>query len=296
MQKVLEKLHILLYTILQGGEVMAKKSFSYISLKQDFIFDYEGFEQVPTINPHFHNLYEIYLFLQGDAVYSVEGNLYEMAHQDILFTNNRELHTPIFKSKKTYERKLIFVHQSFLSEFITKDFNPFDVLEKRPLGQFNKINSELAGEYGILDLFDTIEHYSLQDVPESLSMIKCSLLQMLVSFNKILKLSPVLPERYNKINLIVHYINENLSEDLSLDRLSKVFFISKYHLARLFKEQTGYTIGYFIASKRVLKAKELLTTDLSITTVAQMVGFNDYSSFYRTFKKITHFPPKFFKH
>ncbi|MCI7795177.1 MAG: AraC family transcriptional regulator [Lachnospiraceae bacterium] len=53
-----------------------------------------------------------------------------------------------------------------------------------------------------------------------------------------------------KVNQILLYINENLSEDLSLDRLASRFYISKYYLSRQFKQFTGLSLYQYIAFKR----------------------------------------------
>ena len=83
---------------------------------------------------------------------------------------------------------------------------------------------------------------------------------------------------------IVRYINENLEEDLSLERLSEKFFVSKYHLAREFKKYTGYTVHSFILKKRLLTARVLLREQNSILDVSLQCGFRDYSTFVRAFK------------
>ena len=61
--------------------------FVFTNKQQNFTFNYDVYERAPLINPHYHDFYEIYMFLKGDAVYSVEGNIYDLSNQDILFTN-----------------------------------------------------------------------------------------------------------------------------------------------------------------------------------------------------------------
>jgi len=96
----------------------------------------------------------------------------------------------------------------------------------------------------------------------------------------------------SKVNEIIHYINQNLSEDLSLESLSKKFYISKYHLLRQFKKHTGYTLHSYIHQKRLLTAKELLKEGMRIAVVCQKCGFNDYSNFIRMFSRAFNISPK----
>jgi len=71
-------------------------------------------------------------------------------------------------------------------------------------------------------------------------------------------------------------------------------FLSKHYLYHLFKEQTGFSLSEYVRNKRIIKAKELLIEGVSITQLPHMIGFSDYSTFYRTFKNITGVSPKDF--
>ena len=89
-----------------------------------------------------------------------------------------------------------------------------------------------------------------------------------------------------KVQLVLEYINSHLEEDLTVDLLADTVFVSKYHLMRKFKAETGYSVHQYITSKRLLLAKELLnTTPASITDICFQCGFRDYSTFSREFKK-----------
>ena len=83
------------------------------------------------------------------------------------------------------------------------------------------------------------------------------------------------------------YISEHYGEKLTLDSLSKRFFINKYYLAKIFKEQYGYTVNACIAQVRIGKAKELLRfSDRSVEAISFDCGFTDPNYFARCFKKV----------
>ena len=69
-----------------------------------------------------------------------------------------------------------------------------------------------------------------------------------------------------------------------MDELAGHFFISKYHMMRQFKQETGYTIHQYITEKRVLLANSLMKTGMSATDACFMSGFKDYSTFLRAYK------------
>ena len=83
------------------------------------------------------------------------------------------------------------------------------------------------------------------------------------------------------------YISEHYGEKLTLDSLSKRFFINKYYLAKIFKEQYGYTVNACIAQVRIGKAKELLRfSDKTVEAIGFDCGFTDPNYFARCFKKV----------
>ncbi len=89
------------------------------------------------------------------------------------------------------------------------------------------------------------------------------------------------------IGRVRSYIDAHPGEALSLERLSEEARLSKYHFARLFKEETGQTPWAYVQSARVRRAKKLLaTTDASLAEIALRTGFFDQSHFTRTFKRL----------
>jgi len=86
---------------------------------------------------------------------------------------------------------------------------------------------------------------------------------------------------------IEHYINENLSEKLSVDDMCGRFFVSKNGLFRVFRENFNQTPIEYITDKRLKYACELLVDrlELDISGVSSLCGFPDYNYFIRLFKK-----------
>ena len=90
----------------------------------------------------------------------------------------------------------------------------------------------------------------------------------------------------NALDSAVAYIDTHLSEDLSVRELASLCFVSADHLTRMFKKKFGLTVTEYIQDKRISLAGELLRHgDLSISMVANTVGFGNYSYFTEQFKK-----------
>ena len=96
--------------------------------------------------------------------------------------------------------------------------------------------------------------------------------------------SPLMPKD-PRILGILQYINEHLSEDLDAERIAKAFFVSKYHLMRQFRRETGTTIHLYITQKRLVKAKELMDSGMRATEACYRCGWRSYSSFTRAYGK-----------
>lgn len=105
---------------------------------------------------------------------------------------------------------------------------------------------------------------------------------------------------YNKaVSTAIAYINENYMDyELSLSKIaSKVLFMNADYFGKLFKKECGIKFSNYLLALRMKKAQELLrTTDVSISYVAQRVGFVDnYTYFSQMFKKYTGVLPKDYK-
>lgn len=85
---------------------------------------------------------------------------------------------------------------------------------------------------------------------------------------------------------VIRYLNDNIDRNISLDELSKRFFISKYYLCRAFKRYNGISVHGYINQKRVMYAKQLIESGETASGAAYRVGFGDYSAFYRAYVKL----------
>lgn len=250
-------------------------------------------------NIHIHDRYEIYYFLSGDVIYNIEGQNYRLGNSNVLIINNKELHRPYFQSNKPYERILIHFNPKYFTNFDSLDYNLFNCFENRKLGVGNILTADEVFGCGFADYIMQLEEIINKGGREKSLMVITLLVQALISLNRAFstKSNAIAEERLQKDKKIIHildFINENLSAKITLDLLQHKFFVNKYYLCHIFKRNTGFTIQEYVTYKRIIKAKELLSSGHSVLEVSNEVGFNDYSNFFRTFKKLTGNSPKYF--
>lgn len=96
---------------------------------------------------------------------------------------------------------------------------------------------------------------------------------------------------------MVKFAELHLSENCSLQLIAKEMNMNANYLGQLFKRETGKTYSAYVTELRIEKAKEMLVSgDLSINEIAVTLGFNDYFYFLKTFKRVSGYTPKQYRH
>lgn len=90
------------------------------------------------------------------------------------------------------------------------------------------------------------------------------------------------------IRSLQKYLEENYTNQMTLDEISRIVGISKYHMEREFKKYTSYSVTAYLIELRITNAKNLLdNTNLAVGVVSQLSGFSCYANFLRLFKQNT---------
>jgi AraC-like DNA-binding protein len=242
----------------------------------------------PRVEFHLHAGYEIYFLISGDVNYFVEKQIYPLQYGDIVFTNNREIHRPSFKSEKLYERVCLEFNPAMIRPFCTPDLDLLGCFTNRENGEKNKISLTPHPTEEVMGLFRRMEHLTGDDRQGSDVLRLGCVLELLVLLNRLFLNIDVIPERTQlpeKLVPVLEYIDTHLDGDLSLDALEKNFFLNRFYLSKLFKGSTGSNLHNYILYKRIAAAKQLLADGASVSQACVQTGFNDYSNFLKQFKR-----------
>ena len=254
-------------------------------LDSDFKYFHISDKVTSDIDFHYHDFYKIILILKGNVRYLIEGREYELLPFDFVLVNRFDIHKPVVDSNDDYDRIILYLKPEFLEKLGLLDaFVKAKELESYVV-RFNSGTS--AHIYDMLLKAQEDIRIKVTEYAGELTA-KIDIIQTLIEFNKacISEDFGFRPEaRFNrKVIEIIEYINENLQKDLSIDSIADKFYLSKYHMMRIFKSETGYSVHRYISEKRILLARNLIMSGIPSTTACLECGFKDYSSFSRAFK------------
>lgn len=94
-----------------------------------------------------------------------------------------------------------------------------------------------------------------------------------------------------ELNHVIDYIEENLTEDLSLEAISQYAKVSDYHFRKIFYYISGMTLSEYIKNRRLSEANKDLLRGEKVTVVAYKYGYESVDGFTRAFKKWSGFLP-----
>lgn len=229
----------------------------------------------------------------------IEGKHYDLKDGDIIILNRDELHCVAIDNNKFCERITLFVNENILKNFDCEMNTFFDAFYNRKRGVGNHISAETAREYGLDTALEIIlNHTMINDSVNSVLAI-CKIIELLAKLNKIISpTSPDIPLPTSEnpiINNIIKYINNHFTEPINCNDIAEEFHLSKYYLTRFFKETVGISLWDYVIVRRLFLFNDLVRKNYSLQEACYKVGFNNYSNFYRLYKKHMNLSPSQFK-
>jgi AraC-like DNA-binding protein len=249
-----------------------------------------GYNLTNNINPihqiHCHNVYEIYYFIEGDVDYLVEGKLYRPTPHSLLLLSPHVFHGVKVRSDNPYRRFTLHFHPDLLQPerrpLLLSAFPSNEKHSRREVYYENLTGTQLVSFFeALVSLADQSEQLKRQLLPAYIEAILAQL--TLICQTQ----SPVQVEARTSqtITDIILYLNDHLTDPITLDRLSEHFNISKHYMNRAFRKAAGTTVFDYLLYKRVIFAQQLMINGCTAAESALQSGFHDYSVFYRAYRK-----------
>ena len=254
-------------------------------LHEDFrLFHLRGAME-ESVDWHYHTFHKIIEFLGGESGYGVEGKQYLLQPGDLVLVPQGCIHRPEAEPNAPYERRILYLSPEFLRRAVgCCDLAPcFD----RAREEFRFVVHPADGTGGAQ--LAALEHAEREDAFGRELLAQSLLFQFLIGLNRAMAddlLQYAKPAAYDrKIEAILRYLSEHLTEPVSIDDLAARFFVSKYHMMRQFRAQTGYTIHGYLTGKRLMFARAMIAAGTPVLQASEESGFGDYSAFLRAYRK-----------
>ncbi len=250
---------------------------------------------------------KICLIIQGRGQWRIGSKGYPIETGDVFLLNNietRALHTitppdPLHMMILAFEPRFIWLNgfNVFDTELLSVYFN------RNP--QFkNRVPCQTAMSHTVKKEFFEIQKEYAEKLPKYEEIIKVKTLNLITLLNRYyinevnidLVSTGSKPENLALINQVMEYIDDHVSEKLTLEKLSGIAHMNPSYFSTLFKKYNGLSISEYILKKRILLSIGLLSNkEDSVLCIAQMCGFRSSANFYKYFKKLTGKTPSEFR-
>lgn len=234
--------------------------------------------------PHTHDCSELFYVTSGLGQFNIEGKLYPVSTNDLVIVNPGVEHTETSLNASPLAYIVLGVEGLQLTTSSEDSEDTFCIVNFR-------------------DSRETI-HFCLQSMLKEIhakapgyevicqNLMEVLLIQLMRQTGFSVALIPS-QRKYSRLCTRIHkYIEENFSENLSLDDLARMNHVSKYYMVHAFTKEYGISPIKFQISCRIRESRHLLTTtDYSIATISRSLGFSSPSKFSQCFRSAEHMSP-----
>ena len=265
------------------SEKYAKKGY----LLEDFRLFHLKDKGETKVDYHYHEFYKLLFFVSGKGGYFVEGKRYALTPGDIILIGKQCVHRPEFESGIPCERIILYISPEFLLRESSSACQLTDCFSKEydhVLRPNEKIRKTLFSIVSNMEQELSSKRYGKEIVSTGMLLNLLVEIARSIFHKEVQKPAPMLPKSKRMLD-IMHYLDAHLTEDININLLAEKFYISRFHMMRRFREETGTTIHAYISDHRLMLARDLIGQGIPATEVCFQCGFGSYSSFSRAYGK-----------
>lgn len=258
-------------------------------LSRDFEIYYYN-DSVPNqVQAHSHDYYEFYFFLEGNVSMEIDAAEYPLQYGDVLLIPPGIRHHAIIRDTKAAYRRFVFwISREYCARLLEESVSYGYLMQHvQTAKEYIFHNDRITFNLIQTKIFHLIEECRGNRFGKEAKIPLC-VDDLILHINRVFyeqRSRTARLEVHSLYESLVDYIESHLDEELSLDALAGQFFVSKYYISHLFKDNTGISIHQYIAKKRVTACREAILGGMKISDACLMYGYQDYSGFYRAFKK-----------
>ena len=256
-------------------------------LFEDFRLFHLKDRQLVPIDFHYHTFHKIIVFLGGEGSYAIEGRRYTLSEGDLLFVPQGCIHRPEIAAEKEYERIVLYIRPAYLRE-LGGETCDLETCFERSRKTLRFVAHPQIQKSSIYRLLRELEHAPENEGFGSELLTKSLFLRLMVELTRAMLADAMtyIPSGSDpQVDEMVRFLNDHLTVAVRVDDLAQHLHLSKYYLMRRFKETTGYTVHQYLLSKRLMLAREMITSGVSAMQACYACGFGEYSAFSRAYRK-----------
>lgn len=259
---------------------------------------------------HYHDYYQVCYVVSGEIIHRKEKDTVTLRAGDAFIVPPGFVHSLHFENVHSEMYSLSFAQNLFPPEF--SQSNAYQFLSSLQQEREGEITSAVHLRMGmdkplrqsIEDLMKCLIRQQESKCPVELSAAPSLVMALLNLLSQSYYLQPQNYEEYqslteysNTMHRCVQYVDQHYKEDISSDKLVRMFGISRSVFFSTFPHFAGMPLRKYIANKRILEAQILMRAhpNLTISQIAVEVGYEDDSTFYRNFVAITGTTPSKYK-
>ena len=244
---------------------------------------------------HYHNTFELYYLYSGDRYYFIKNRTYHVKRGCLVLIKPYDIHSTSNYGDAMYDRCLMNVKNSFMREVadMARETDIYELFDRDVVVvQLNFQEQSLVETL----LVAMAQEYKVESSGH-MDFIKASLLQIMLIAHRhlddeIATTTEQSSVKHKTVSEIAAYINNNFNREITLAEISERFFISPCYFSRIFKSITGISFSEYLSGVRIKEAERLLAkTEMSVSEIAEAVGFNNITHFGRCFKSSTGMSP-----
>lgn len=239
-----------------------------------------------VVQLHSHTFYEILFCRSGSLEYLLGTERYHIQHGDVVFVPPGISHCPLFLEKLVdpYTRDVIWISPLFAKQ-MTDLFPGTEILSSQP---FLLRTAGTQWEDVLGRLFRTGVRESYARAPGWEAAVYGNTMRLLVQLTRVRANDKTLTPptvKQELLDRILFYVESEMAQKITLAETARRFLVSESTINQLFRKRMNVSFYHYVTQRRLIAAKSLLLSAVPAEQICTMVGFGDYSTFYRAFKQ-----------
>lgn len=233
---------------------------------------------------HSHTFYELLYCCSGNLQYLLGADRYRLHRGDVVMIPPGVSHRPLFLEQlvEPYERYVLWFSQEFLN--IVQAFCP----DLDFGGHYRLLRTAGTPWVSLGRLFERGCREAERGALGWQGYVCGNTLQLLVELKRACsqgEIPPPIPETPELLDGLMNYIESHLSEKITLEATARQFLVSQSTISQIFRQKMGISFYRFVTQRRLIAAKSTILEGKPLESLYAEVGFSDYSTFYRAFRR-----------